>query len=134
MKLTSKKLNFVSYNTEFESLLLTTGHGSQHVQQSSSYNQLQDIADSADIEVRLSYPYMFICCQSNKYRLPKLTLRGIRDNTRAATESNLKGTVYADRKECRIHRLTDHQLLELNCSMLNLSTYYMSMYIYFFPH
>ena len=43
MKLTSKKLNFVSYTTDFESLLLTTGHGSQ---QSSSYN---DIADSANI-------------------------------------------------------------------------------------
>ena len=131
MKLINKKLNFVTCTTDFESLLLTTGHGSQHVQQSSSYNQLQDIADSADIEVRLSCPYMFMCCQSNKYRLPKLTLRGIRDNTQAAT---LKGTVYADRKECRIHRLTDHRLLELNCSMLNLSTYYMLMYIYFFPH
>ena len=46
MKLTSKKLNFVTCTTDFESLLLTTGHGSQHVQQSSSYN---DIADSADI-------------------------------------------------------------------------------------
>ena len=46
MKLTSKTLNFVTCTTDFESLLLTTGHGSQHVQQSSSYN---DIADSADI-------------------------------------------------------------------------------------
>ena len=46
MKLTNKKLNFVTCTTDFESLLLTTGHGSQNVQESSSYN---DIADSADI-------------------------------------------------------------------------------------
>ena len=70
MKLTRKKLNFVTCTTDFESLLLTTGHGSQHVQQSSSYNQLQDIADSADIEVRIlnymqlfkmSYSHVLIC-------------------------------------------------------------------------
>ena len=48
MKLTSKKLNFVTCTTDFESLLLTTGHGSQHVQQLASYPGL--------IKIRAWYP------------------------------------------------------------------------------